>query len=76
MIQMFELFFTDKIQFAPDDVSFVPLGRKVGQSHFDDRVRINVGIVDIVTRFMNHKNVYLAAAGHAVTNDTLTLAGL
>lgn len=73
---MFELFFTDKIQFAPDDVSLVPFGRKVGQRHFDDRVRINVWIVDVVTSFMNHKNINLAAAGHAVANDTFTLAGL
>lgn len=67
---------TDEIQFPAHDIALVPLGRQTGQRHFDDGIRVNLRIVDVVSGLMDHQNVDLVAARHTVTNDPLALACL
>lgn len=67
---------TDQIQFASHDVALVALGGQIGQRHLDDRVRIDVGIEDVVAGLVDGENVHLVAAGDAVAHDALALSGL
>lgn len=67
---------TDEIQFSAHNVSLVPFGRQISQWHFDDRVRINLRIVNVIASFVDHEDVDFVAAWHTIANDSFAFARL